>query len=212
MMSRAKVLLTITDGEDNHQDRKKDFPRAINLLNAKGIYSLSVGIGTVDVDHEGLNILADKTGGIHIAPLNSMGVAQALSNITQVIHTQIAKAELLTNASYQERIEIQQQNLRAAIDLFILIDCSKSMKGLRNDDTWTGDKEKLINTQHSAINVLRTLHPDFDRVAVAKFWGRYQLLTRFTSDFQHCADLIASIDVDESTGLYRAICFASEEF
>jgi len=50
-MSRAKVLLTITDGEDNHEGRERDFPRAITQLNNKDIYSLSVGIGTIDVDH-----------------------------------------------------------------------------------------------------------------------------------------------------------------
>lgn len=211
-MSRAKVLLTITDGEDNHKNRKRDFPLAITKLNTKRIYSLSVGIGKIDVDHEGLSILADNTGGLHIAPRNSLDIAQALSHITQVMHTEIARDLLLTNASYEERIIIQQQNLRAAIDLFILVDCSKSMKGLRSNGSWGGDRDKLRNTQHSAINVLRTLHPDYDRVAVGKFWERYQLLTSFTADFQHCANLLANIDVDNGTGLYRAMCFAAEEF
>lgn len=211
-MGRAKVLLTITDGEDNGDEKDYYLNKSIKKLKNKGIYSLSVGIGSIDVDHEGLSHVANNTGGIHIMPRNSTGVAQALSNITEIIHTQIARQVVMNNSSYFERTRFQQNNLRAAIDLFILIDCSPSMEGLRSDGSWDGDKMKLINTQHSAINVLRTLHPNYDRVAVASFWEDYELHSSFTNDFQHCANEIAGIETESGTSLYKAMCKAADAF
>lgn len=211
-MSRANVLLTITDGEDNRDEKNRNFEKAIKKLNRNGVFSLSVGIGKTDVDHEGLSIIADETDGKHIAPFNSLGVASALSDITEIIHTRIARQVLMSNTTYEERLEIERNNLRAAINLFILIDCSYSMVGLTSDDRWDGDSDKLYNTKHSAINVLRTLNPHHDKVAVAKFWEKYKLLARFNQNFQRSAEIIADIDPDNGTGLYRAICFATEEF
>ncbi|MDD4351758.1 MAG: VWA domain-containing protein [Candidatus Gracilibacteria bacterium] len=211
-MARARVLLTITDGEDNASDKERDFPEAVNNLNKKEIYSLSVGIGTIDVDHRGLALLAHLTGGLHVAPLNSEAVACALRDITTFIHTKIAGLMLSDGASHLEQIAVRQRAVRAAIDLLILIDCSWSMGGLREDGTWTGDKNKLKNTKASSINVIDSLDPNHDRVGVAKFWEKYQLLTGLTSNFDHCKRLINGIELDNATGLYRAIGFAAEEF
>lgn len=55
----AKILVTITDGEDSDDDLGSvAFNAAISMVRNQRVFSLSCGIGHRDVDHRGLAELA----------------------------------------------------------------------------------------------------------------------------------------------------------
>lgn len=215
-MENVKLLLIVTDGKDTIDKKNKSFNQAINLLKSKNIFSLSCGIGEIDVDHGGLTRLAESTGGKHIEIHHSTGIARAIEDLTRYIHTKILHLSKIVETPdeiFQNHIGLIQQNLvLIPIDLFILIDCSWSMLGMMSDGNWNGDKEKLSKAKEATINVVQSLNPNYDHVGVARFWEKYQCLTGLTSDFNKCVKLIGGIKGGGGTGLYRAICFVTEEF
>jgi hypothetical protein len=208
-MSRLHTLITITDGCDTCDDDGCDFELAIRRLREKRLFSLSCGIGQTDVDHEGLTLLAAETGGLHIAVRGSEGVAQALSDLTQFIRVRVASvtAEVSTDGGdAMNHVSIASAApVRVAVDAFLLIDCSWSMFGMRDEDDWSGDKEKIVRTRQSACALVDSLNPRFDQVGVARFWRNHEILCRPTDDFTQCKRCIEGIAGGPGTGLYRAI-------
>ena len=216
MASNRRVLLTVTDGCDNRDERDHAFNRAVDALRNRQIFSLSCGIGQTDVDHEGLTRLANQTGGVHVKVLGSMGIAQAMFDLTVFLYARILGVQLAeitqNQAKFMELLAQQKGVARIAVDVMVLIDCSWSMLGMRDDDDWSGDKLKLPRTKEATTLLIHTLNPQYDRVGVARFWEKYQLLQSLTSDFSACCNEIEGIEGGFGTGLYRAMAFAADEF
>ena len=211
-MGRARVLLTVTDGCDNRDQKNRDFEQTISLLNEKEIFSLSCGIGTIDVDHKGLSKVASRTNGAHIAINSSIGIAEALRDLSVFLSTHILGISIQEPYIRGFMGMFSQETYRMAVDLIILIDCSWSMLGMKDDNDWSGDKNKLPYTKVACINVIRSLNSGFDRIGIARFWEKYQLLVSLTNDFGLCEKYIRGIEGGSGTGLYRAMAYATEEF
>jgi Mg-chelatase subunit ChlD len=215
-MQKPKVLVTITDGKDIRDHDNRQFESATKALIGKRVFSLSCGIGSIDVDHDRLARLASLTRGRHIEVRGSSGIAQALGVLTVQLQALLRRTQV-TMANRRQAMSVEStvaasRIVRLAVDLIILMDCSWSMLGMLSDNSWNGDKEKLPKSKQAAISLINSLNQRFDRVGVARFWDGYELLCPLTADFQKCKQNINRIEGAGGTALFKAIKRATESF
>lgn len=210
------VLLTLSDGQDTRDSHDYERDCAARELREAGVVSLSCAIGTKDVTHEGLVRIAAATGGLHVASESSLTLVRSGMLLAGYLETEvISRTETAASPNlfyHRDEIHISQRSGRRPLDLFVLLDCSLSMVGMRKANDYSGDHEKLARAKEVAKAFLARLNPEMDRAGVARFHALYERLQAFTRDMDACVRAVDRIGPMHGTGLYRAMQSAAKEF
>jgi uncharacterized protein YegL len=81
-----------------------------------------------------------------------------------------------------------------ALDVALVIDVSGSMEGAR-----------LAAAKSSAINFIRQLNPETDRVGLVVFTGDASVLSQLSGDFGSIAQMIGGLKADDGTAIHKGL-------
>lgn len=222
MNKNLSVVLVVTDGKDTSYNLEHNFINAVKKLTSKKIIFFSCGVGREgNVDHRGLTLLAEYSNGKHIKVYGADGIAYALQLLTSYLIQEALVINQTTNLSYglsfnKQQLITRNRIYRAAINLVILIDISSSMSeagGFDNNlNFFNLPDSKLKCTKKAIYNVIDSLNPAYDKVAISSFNECYKSLVKLTSNFSKCKSVLNNLTAFGSTNLYSAINKAVDEF
>ena len=222
-MDNLRTVATISDGK-NCCDYGGSVPeRAVSSTLSAHVLSLSFGIGERDVDHAAMESVARATGGRHLVVRGSGDLAREVARQTEFILAIASRRTVVhlgaDGARVHQSVVTQASVARLAVDLVILIDRSWSMFGMGADQSsdtprerWTGDPLKMPRAQEAAVQLIRSLNPQYDRVGISQFCEEYKCVQHLTHDFDSCVLAVRSIRGCSCSSLWAAMAKAAAEF